>query len=154
MSSGVVVQFNYTSRTDRFYKINKMKGLIVMGESLGKLVEQMFELRKEKEAIKQREREINKLLDELSMKAIQMMETQGIDSLRVPSGTVTRSVALYPSVADKQAFINFCVANDRPDLMVVSANRGTFKEYFEQYNEYPDGLDAYEKATLNFRRAR
>lgn len=125
-----------------------------MSESLGKLVEQMFALREEKEALKQREREINILLDELSMKAIRMMEMQGIDSLRVPSGTVTRSVALYPSVVDKQAFINFCVENNRTDLMVVSANRGTFKEYFEQYNEYPDGLDAYEKATLNFRRAR
>jgi hypothetical protein len=125
-----------------------------MSESLGKLVEQMFELRKEKEDLKQAEKEINKMLDELTQKAIDLMETQGIDSLRVSSGTVSRSVALYPSVADKQAFINFCVANNRPDLMVVSANRGTFKEYFEQYNEYPDGLDAYEKATLNFRRAR
>lgn len=126
-----------------------------MSEStVGKVVESMFKLRAEKDELNGRIKEINRALEELEYKAVRLMDEQGITSLRVPDGTATRKVELYPKIEDRERFLEFCYANGRTDLMVVTANRGTFKEFYEQYNEYPEGLDAYEKNSISFRRSR
>ena len=122
-----------------------------MSDKLGDIIKEIFAKRKEKAALEHSKKQVQAEIDELEYKAQILMDEQALDSIRTDSGTVTRKIELYPNVVDKQAFVEYCVANARLDLLVIQANRGTFREFYENMNEYPEGLDAFEKVGLNYR---
>jgi len=121
---------------------------------MGDKLNQIFELRARKAELNDEIKSINREIERLEFELIKEMDEQGLERLQTETGSATRSVALYPKVEDKEAFVNWCVENARLDMLVAQANRGSFREYFEENNEYPEGVDAYEKASLNYRTRR
>ena len=122
--------------------------------SLGEKTSLLFDLRNQKAELEAKVKDITREIEELNWEIIQGMENAGLDKMTVAEGTVSRTVKLYPSIQDKDTFINWCVEQGLPGMMVVRANEAVFREFFDQHNEYPEGLDAFEKATLNVRRSR
>jgi len=121
--------------------------------TVGEKVELLFELREKKEELTKELTEFNKKIDALSFEVLQDMEDSGLNRIAVGAGSVTRSVKLYPKIENFEAFMRWCVENERFDMLQKRANGAPFREFYETNNEYPDGLDAYEKATLNVRRS-
>lgn len=119
----------------------------------GEKVELLFELREKKEELSKELTEFNKKIDALSFEVLQDMEDSGLNRIAVGAGSVTRNVKLYPKIENFEAFMRWCVENERFDMLQKRANAAPFREFYETNNEYPDGLDAYEKATLNVRRS-
>lgn len=120
--------------------------------SLGEKTELLFELREEKDSLNEELKEVRKQIDELQYNIIEEMEDQGLEKHSTHRGTISLSVKLYPNVIDKQEFINWCVDNGHYGMIVARANEASFREFFEENFEYPQGTDAYEKPTLNVRR--
>jgi hypothetical protein len=120
--------------------------------SLGTKIDKIFQLRFEKANLENQVKEINAQIDQLSWEAIGEMEKLGVDKVASNLGTATRKVDLYPRVEDKDSFVNWCTEHGRFDMATMSVNRAVFKQHFDESNDYPEGVDAYEKATLNFRK--
>lgn len=123
-------------------------------QTLGELTSQLFELKERKAALEAKKREVNKMIDDIEFMIIQKMDENGLDRLSVDEGTVSKKVELYPRVEDKDAFINWALNNGYAGMITAQVNRAVFKEYYEEYNEYPEGVDAFEKPKLNTRRSR
>ena len=122
--------------------------------TLGMKTSKLFELREKKAEVNAVLSEINKDIEDLEYRIGQEMESTGLDKMSVAEGTVSRTVKLYPKIEDMETFIKWCADNDRTDMIQKRVNEGSFREFFEQNNMYPEGLDAYEKSSLNVRRAR
>jgi hypothetical protein len=122
--------------------------------TVGNKINKLFELRAKKGEVQVVLNDLNKEIETLEYAIIQDMENSGLERLSTDSGTVSRTVKLYPKIEDMDAFVKWCADNDRTDMIQKRVNEGSFREYFEQYNMYPEGLDAYEKSSLNVRRSR
>jgi len=123
-------------------------------QTLGEMTSTLFHLREKKAEIEQKRREINKCIEDLEFKIITQMDEAGLDKMSVAEGSVSRKVELYPRIEDKDTFVNWAIKNGFIGMITAQVNRAQFKEYFENFNEYPDGVDAFEKEKLNHRRSR
>jgi hypothetical protein len=121
---------------------------------LGSKIDRLFDIRARMDILAQEKSDLQKENDCLELEIIDQMEKAGIDSSKTKSGAVTRKVELYPNIIDRKAFIDWCVENDNTSMMTVNANKATFKAYFNENGEYPEGLDAYSKSTLSVRKGR
>lgn len=124
------------------------------GKSLGQLASELFTLRRRKDELNSLLKEVNKEISALEYKIINSMDDTGIDKLSVSEGTISKRVELYPKIEDKEAFINWAVENGYVGMIQGQVNRAVFREFFNETNEYPDGVDAYEKPVLSVRRSR
>jgi hypothetical protein len=122
--------------------------------TMGEMLEKLFELREQKSELERQKTEVNKEIEYLEFKLIEAMDENGLDKLSVESGTASKKLALYPSVSDKDAFLDWAIKSDNKHMITAQVNRAAFKAYFEEHNEYPEGTDAYEKPKLSFRRSR
>lgn len=118
------------------------------------LVEELFVLKTEKSALQEQIKDLEAQINSIEYKLLTRMDELGIDKLSTSAGSVTKATALYPKIEDFNALIEFCYTNNRQDFLQKRVNSAPFKEYFEQYNEYPAGLDGYYKDSLNSRRKR
>lgn len=124
-------------------------------ETIGTIGNRLYELRAQKEELSEQVKGINTEIDRLEGRLVEMMDEQGIEKASCDLGSLTRKVELYPTVTDKEAFVEFAFSEAHDlGLMVVSANRAAFKAYFETTGEYPDGVDAHIRASINYRRAK
>ena len=122
-------------------------------KKLGEKTEELFELRDMKSELNTKLKDLNRKIDEIQWSIVQEMEEIGIDKLTTEAGTISKKLALYPSIDDKDEFITWAVANDQLGMLVAKANEAVFRAYFEEFNIYPPGTDAFEKIKLNIRRA-
>lgn len=122
--------------------------------TMGEMLEKLFELREQKSELERQKKEVNKEIEHLEFKLIEAMDENGLDKMSVESGTASKKLGLYPSVSDKDAFLDWAIKSDNKHMIIAQVNRAAFKAYFEEHNEYPEGTDAYEKPKLSFRRAR
>lgn len=127
---------------------------MTMSEKLGDMIDELFRLRVEKQELSNTLKELGDTIDSTEWAILQKMEELELDQAKTDSGTVSRKVELYPNIEDKEAFVNWCHERGDNSFMVVTANKASFRAFYEENNEYPDGINAYEKATLNVRKAR
>lgn len=128
------------------------KGRYLM--TLGEKLRRIYELRDEKDELSEQVKEINKQIDELEWQVLQGMEENALDRMDCDRGSATRNVKLYPKIADKDEFLAYVFESGKTEMLVANVNQAAFRDHFETFNTYPDGVDAYEKATLNYRRSR
>lgn len=121
---------------------------------LGQKMTRFFELKNAIAELNSQKRDLQRELDEVEYMLIQDMDANGIDKTSNEYGTVSKTVELYPSVVDKEAFVQWAIDNGRTDMLPASCNKAPFKQFFEEENMYPDGIDAFDKIKLNYRRRR
>ncbi len=119
---------------------------------LGDIIDNIFALRNEKDELQSRISDINGQIDELQYKAVTMMQEEGLDKTSTSIGSVSLKIEQYPNVKDIGALVDWAYTNGKPEILQRRVSKTVFDEYFQETGEYPDGIDTYEKATLNYRR--
>ena len=117
-------------------------------------IETYFKLRDELDALKRQEKSIREDLDKAELDIISFLEENDLEQVRSDRGSLSLSVKLYPSVKSEQKheFINWAVANDRMDMMIVRPNEKSVRDYFQETNDLPDGVETFLRSKLNMRR--
>lgn len=123
-----------------------------MGQNLGDKIDRLYDINAEIDELKSRLSDLNKDKDALEYQILQDMENIGVDKVRGSKGTASMKVDLYPQVKDMEALVNWASETGNTAILQKRVSSGVFKEYFEQNGEYPPGIEAYNKSTLNFRR--
>jgi hypothetical protein len=125
---------------------------VVIYLNLGAKVDELYELRVKKDELNAQLTEINKQIDALEYQILQDMETAGVDSVKSNLATATMKVKLYPQVKDMEALVAWANENGKPEILQRRVSEGVFKDFYEETGAYPDGVDAFQKTTLNFRK--
>ena len=125
-----------------------------MALDFGVKIEELYDLRVRKEELTSQLSEVNKSIDSLEYGLIELLEEAGLDKARSNHGTATLKVELYPQIKDHETFVKWCVDNGKTDMLQKRVSTTSFKEYFNQNNMYPDGVDAYNKKSISFRKAK
>lgn len=118
-------------------------------EQLGDALFEGRERIRQLEALKTEEQ---KRFDEIEYLMITKMEEAGLSSAGISKCTFSLKVEPYPQVKDMALFVKWAADNDKPEMIQKRVSSAVFREYFEQTNELPDGVDTYEKKTLGMRK--
>ena len=116
--------------------------------------------RKIREAIDDKEAEhkdlISKLkeqLDAVSEKLLDICNTQNLDSLRTPMGTVTRRTVTRYWTSDWQAMYGFIKEHDAHFLLEQRIHNGNMKQFLEENPDtLPIGLNTDTKYAITVRK--
>lgn len=118
-------------------------------------INEFFKLKNQLDELKAKERDIRERMEAIELDIITDLENAGLEQARAELGSVTLNTKMYPSVTSdrKQDFITWSVNNGRLDMLIVRPNERSVREFFEETNELPDGVETYIKTKLNTRRA-
>lgn len=92
------------------------------------------------------------MLDTLGGVLLNHLDTIAADSVATPSGTVYKTVKNSASIADGAAFWHFVESSGAWDLVDKKANVTAVKEFIEQNNMAPPGVNFSSIATVGVRR--
>lgn len=123
-----------------------------MGKKLGVVIDEIFALRLRKEQLNEELSEVNRQIGDLEFQAIETMEDAGLDKSSTGEGSVSLKIEQYPQVKDLNDLVNWAYENGRPDILQRRVTTTVFKEIYEETGAFPDGIDTYEKKTLNYRK--
>lgn len=92
-------------------------------------------------------------LDTIGAKLLDICNTQNLDSLRTPVGTVTRRAVTRYWTNDWEAMYRFIKEQDMPQLLEQRIHNGNMKQYLEENpDELPIGLNADTKYAITVRK--
>lgn len=120
--------------------------------TIEQLGDALFEGREKIRQLEALKTEEQKRLDEIEYLMITKMEEAGLTSAGISRCTFSLKVEPYPQVKDMALFVKWAADNDKPEMIQKRVSSAVFREYFEQTNELPDGVDTYEKKTLGMRK--
>ncbi len=119
-----------------------------------KSIDTYFALRTQLDELKRQEKDIREEMDKAEADIIKFLEDNDLEQVKTEQGSLTLSVKMYPSIRSdkKHEFIDWAVKHDRLDMMIVRANDKSIRDYFEETNDLPDGVETFVKSKLNMRR--
>lgn len=91
--------------------------------------------------------------DQLALALLQMLESTKQESARTVHGTVYKTKKQSVSIADKEAFWDFVVANKDWDLVDKRANVTGCVDFAEKHNAMPPGVNYSSIFTVGVRRS-
>ena len=125
----------------------------------GDLIKRFIELRDYKEAATRAFEETMKPYTE-AMKTIEDRVTADIlacggESIKTEHGTAYRTQVMAVKMADREAFMDFVNEDwvNRNGFLTSAVTKEMVKEYLEEHNQKPPGLDVAYVLKTNFRRA-
>ena len=111
---------------------------------------------KMRSAIKEHEDEIAKIKKQqevVSEKLLELCNTENLDSLRTPEGTVTRRVQSSYWTGDWEEFYAFVRKHDAYHLLEKRIHNGNMKQFLEDNPEdIPIGLQSNKKYVISVRK--
>ena len=119
---------------------------------LGMLIDRLFIIRENREAIRKEEKEFTGQIEQLTEEIITELETAGIDKAAGERGTVSKKVDIYGGVEDKEKFYKWVVENNRFEFTQSRVNDAAVREMLQQQNVLPAGINTYTKVKLNVRK--
>lgn len=124
---------------------------------LSELVEKYVGLRDQKAEMEAAHKEalkpLNDKLDLIENKMLEVMEKNGLDSIKTSAGTAYKSLRTSATVADKDVFWTFVVSNQEYGLLDKRVLKSGVEQYIERTGSVPAGVNWRQEATVNFRRA-
>lgn len=97
--------------------------------------------------------DINTAMARCEQVILEEINSQGVESVRTEHGTAFKSVSTSVTTADGEMFMQFCIANDRLDLLEKRPNKTAVEEYKAANDDLPPGINYRQAVTLNVRRA-
>lgn len=92
-------------------------------------------------------------LDVVSTKLLEICNTQNLDSLRTPAGTVTRRTVTRYWTSDWESMYRFIKEQDAPYLLEQRIHNGNMRQFLEDNPEtLPIGLNADTKYAITVRK--
>jgi|LGOV01.1.fsa_nt_gb hypothetical protein len=123
-----------------------------MEQNRQEITKELRDLKLRKTELKEEEKTINARISAIEYDLITDMEESGETKFATAYGTVSITTKLYPQITDMGAFVKFMHDNNRGDFVQKRPSAPAFREYFKLTGEYPEGLDAFDKTTLSFRK--
>ena len=97
--------------------------------------------------------ELKEQLEAVSDKLLDICNTQNLDSLRTPMGTVTRRTVTRYWTSDWQSMYGFIKEHDAPYLLEQRIHNGNMKQFLEDNPDtLPIGLNADSKYAITVRK--
>ena len=81
------------------------------------------------------------------------LETAGAQSVKTKEGTVYASTRYTASLADPQAFMDYVIKHTAFDLLDRKANATAVRDFVENHNALPPGVNLNAIRTVGVRRA-
>ena len=92
-------------------------------------------------------------LDTVSAKLLDICNSQNVDSLRTPAGTVTRRAVTRYWTSDWESMYAFIKEHDAPHLLQQRIHDGNLKQFLEENPDtLPVGLNADTKYAITVRK--
>jgi predicted secreted Zn-dependent protease len=108
---------------------------------------------KKEEAHKAEIAAMREKLDVVSTKLLEICNTQNLDSLRTPAGTVTRRTVTRYWTSDWESMYRFIKEQDAPYLLEQRIHNGNMRQFLEDNPEtLPIGLNADTKYAITVRK--
>lgn len=124
---------------------------------VSEVVSHYIALRDQKAAIKAeydaKVSKIDKTLDTIEAKLLEVFEQTGMDSVRTANGTAYTTVRTSASVADREVFINYVKSHDEWPLLEVRASKTGIEQFKEMNQDLPPGVNWREERVVNIRRS-
>ena len=124
---------------------------------ISEVVEKYIELRTKKAQFKaeydMKVADIDKNLDKIEGKLLEVFEQTGLDSVKTPFGTAYTTTKTSVPVADKEVFMEFVRSNDEWPLLEVRASKASVEQYKEEHGELPPGVNWRVERVVNVRRS-
>lgn len=121
-------------------------------KNIGDLSKALYNIRAEEDRINALKSDVYQRREVAEKLIIDKLEEQNLDSIKTEVGTISKKVKLYPRVTDMDALKEWVVQTGRLDILTKHVSKGVFSEILESTGAFPDGMDAYDKATITFRR--
>ena len=97
--------------------------------------------------------QLKEQLEAVSEKLLDICNTQNLDSLRTPMGTVTRRTVTRYWTSDWEAMYGFIKEHDAPYLLEQRIHNGNMKQFLEENPDtLPVGLNADTKYAVTVRK--
>jgi hypothetical protein len=124
---------------------------------LNELVEKYIKLRDTKAAAKKKLEDFTKPIDaqmeQIEAVILATFDQLGTESVKSAEGTAYISKRTSATVADKEAFRNFILADENNWAMAdLRAAKAAVEQYVEENQDLPPGLNWREERTINVRR--
>ena len=131
-----------------------MEGETLPADKLVKVYRKIRDAINEKEeAHKAAIAELKEQLDIVSAKLLEICNSQNMDSLRTPEGTVTRRAVTRYWTNDWESMYRFIKEQDAPFLLEQRIHNGNMKQFLEDNPEtLPIGLNADTKYAVTVRK--
>lgn len=97
--------------------------------------------------------DINTAMTRCEQVILEEINAQGVESVRTEFGTAFKSVTTSVTAADGELFMQFCIANDRMDMLEKRPNKTAVEEYKAANDDLPPGINYRQAVSLNVRRA-
>ena len=97
--------------------------------------------------------DINNAMTRCEQVILEEINSQGVESVRTEFGTAFKSVTTSVTAADGEMFMQFCIANDRMDMLEKRPNKTAVEEYKAANDDLPPGINYRQAVSLNVRRA-
>lgn len=97
--------------------------------------------------------EINTGLQRLEGAILDTLTEQGVESVRTGAGTAYKSVSTSVTAADGEMFLQWCLGNDRLDLLEKRPSKTAVEAYKEEFNDLPPGINWKSAVSVGVRRA-
>lgn len=124
---------------------------------VSEVVSHYIALRDQKAAIKAeydaKVSKIDKTLDTIEAKLLEVFEQTGMDSVRTANGTAYTTVRTSASVADREVFMNYVKSHDEWPLLEVRASKTGIEQFKEMNQDLPPGVNWREERVVNIRRS-
>lgn len=118
--------------------------------TLSDLITRMWELREERRAIAERDKELSREISEIEPQIIALMDEQGVTRTANDRASVAISEDTFPSVQDWDAFYEFIVSTNQPYLQERRPSVSAFRESLAAGINWP-GVEAFTKRKINLR---
>lgn len=114
-------------------------------------------IRSAKQEIEERHKaelaELDEQLDMVSQQLLDICQEQNVDSLRTPSGTVSRRVWTRYWTSDWDSMYQFMQEHDAPFLLEQRIHKGNMQQFLEENPDlHPPGLQADSKYVITVRK--
>jgi len=122
-----------------------------MRDRLKELLEELEQVMEQKHKLNVRLSEVKKREIEIEDEILKILESTGLDEVRVDDKRISRNENIYFNITDWDAFLKWC--KKHKIFPIQKRPQTTFlREYFEQNNKLPDGIDTYVKESLSIRK--
>jgi hypothetical protein len=91
-------------------------------------------------------------MDKIEAALLVAMDATGMESVRVDGGTAYVSTRNFATVADREAFLEFCKTKEEWPLMDIRAMTSAITQFKTDNNDLPPGINWRAERVVNFRR--
>lgn len=124
---------------------------------LSELVAKYIELRDKKAQFKAdydaKVAKLDENLEKIEAVLLKTFDQTGMESVKTEFGTAYTSTRTTASVADPDAFMTYCKANDAWHLLEKRVSKIAVEQYKAEHDDVPPGVSYRAERTVNIRRS-